>query len=94
MTTERVTERSDGVTSERTVERDHGTTVVERRGSGIGGILALVLLVAAIAIAAMFFMNMNRQNAIETAAVADAAESVSGAADSVADAARQAVPAG
>ena len=95
MATERVTERTDGVTAERTVERQDtgGTTVVERRGGGMG-VLALVALVALVAIAAYFFLNANRQEAVRTEAVTDAAasvaESAEGAAGSVAEAAREA----
>ena len=95
MATERVTERNDGVTAERTVERQDtgGTTVVERRGGGMG-ILALVALVALVAIVAYFLLNANRQEAVRTEAVTDAAasvaESAEGAAGSVADAAREA----
>ena len=96
MATERVTERSDGVTAERTVERQEtgGATVVERRGGGLGGVLAAVAVIALVAIVAWFLLNANRQNAVETDAVADAASSVassaSNAADSVSDAANQA----
>ena len=94
MTNERVTERTDGVTSERVVERAPstagGTTVVERRGGGMGW-LALVALVALVAIVAYFLMNANQQEAVRTEAVSDAAasvaESAEGAANSVADAA-------
>ena len=97
MATERVTERSDGVTAERTVERqDGGTTVVERRGGGAGTILAVVALVALVAIVAYFLMNANRQEALQTDAVADAAssvsESASNAAESVSNAAERAAP--
>ena len=93
MATERVTERSDGVTSERTVERDRGggTTYVERRGSGIGGVIIGIAVLALVAIIAFFLLNMNRQEALETQAVTGAAssvaESVSGAAESVGNAA-------
>ena len=99
MATERVTERDDGVTAERTVERQDtgGTTVVERRGGGgAGTILALVALVALVAIVAYFLMNANQQEAVRTEAVTDAASSVadsaSNAADSVSDAAQRAAP--
>ena len=98
MATERVTERSDGVTAERTVERQDtgGTTVVERRGGGLGGVLALVAVVALVAIVAYFLMNANRQEALQTDAVADAASSVadsaSNAADNVSEAAQRAAP--
>ena len=98
MEPERVTERSDGVTAERTVERQDtgGTTVVERRGGGAGTILAVGALIALVAIVAYFLMNANRQEALQTDAVTDAASSVadsaSNAADSVADAAQKAAP--
>ena len=99
MATERVTERDDGVTAERTIERQDtgGTTVVERRGGGgMGTILALVALVALVAIVAYFLMNANRQDAVRTEAVSDAAASVadsaSNAAENVSDAAQRAAP--
>ncbi len=94
MATERVTERTDGVTAERTVERDAGgTTYVERRsGSGATGLLVAVALIALVAIVAWFLLNANQQEAAETAAVQDAAASVADsagdAAGSVADAAK------
>ncbi len=96
MATERVVERNDGVTAERVTERhaDTGTTVVERRGGGMGGILAAVVLVALVAIVGYFLLNMNRQEAAQTNAVSEAASSVAdsaeGAANSVADAAQNA----
>ena len=96
MATERVVERNDGVTAERVTERqgDTGTTVIERRGGGMGGILAAVVLVALVAIVGYFLLNMNRQEAVRTDAVTDAAASVAdsaeGAANSVADAAKEA----
>ena len=99
MATERVTERSDGVTAERTVERQDtgGTTVVERRGGGgAGTILAIVALIALVAIVAYFLMNANQQEALQTDAVTDAAasvsESASSAAENVSEAAERAVP--
>ena len=95
MATERVTERSDGVVAERTVERqDGGTTVVERRGGSGMGVLAAVAVLALVAIVAWFLLNANRQEAVRTDAVTDAAASVAdsaeGAAESVADAAQNA----
>ena len=99
MATERVTERDDGVTAERTIERQDtgGTTVVERRGGGgAGTILAIVALIALVAIVAYFLMNANRQEALQTDAVTDAAasvsESASSAAENVSEAAERAVP--
>lgn len=97
MATERVTERTDGVTAERTVETNHGgadRVVVERSGGGAGTVIAVIIGLALVAIVAWFLLNMNQQNAIETDAVADAAGSVSEAAENVGEAAQRAVPAG
>jgi hypothetical protein len=81
---DRIIERNDGVTTERTTEMERPTTtVVERRGSGAGILWALIGL-ALIAIVAFFLLNMNRQEAVRTEAVSDAAASVS---ESVGDAA-------
>lgn len=96
MADERITERDDGVTSERTYERNNGggTTVVERRGGSGAGWLVALAAIAFLAIAAFFLMNATRNDAIETAAVSDAASSVAGsvgqAADSVGSAANNA----
>jgi hypothetical protein len=93
MATERVTERSDGVTTERTVERDHGggTTYVERRGSGMGGVIIGLAVLALVAIVAFFLLQTSRNEALETQAVTGAAssvaESVGSAAESVGSAA-------
>jgi hypothetical protein len=98
MATERVTERSDGLTNERTVERNEagGTTYVERGGSGVGGVIIGIAVLALVAIIAFFLLNMNRQEAIETEAVSGAAssvaESVGGAAESVGNAADRVAP--
>ena len=98
MATERVTERTDGVTSERVVERDGGgTTYVEKGGSGMGGVLIGLAVLAMVAIVAFFLLQSNRNDAIRTEAVtsaassvadsaSNAAEGVSGAANNVADA--------
>ena len=49
MATERVTERSDGLTNERVVERDAGgTTYVDKGGSGLGGIIIGIGLVMSV----------------------------------------------
>lgn len=94
MATERVTDRTDGLTSERTVERNEGggTTYVERGGSGVGGVIIGIAVLALVAIIAFFLLNMNRQEAAETQAITGAAssvaESVGGAAESVGDAAQ------
>lgn len=95
MATERVTERNDGVTSERTVERDGGgTTYVERRGSGMGGVIIGIAVLALVAIVAFFLLQSSQNEALETQAVTGAAssvaESVEGAAQSVGDAANNA----
>ena len=98
MATERVTERSDGLTSERVVERDGGgTTYVDKGGSGIGGVVIGIALLALVAIVAFFLLQSNRNDAIRTDAVTSAASSVadsaSNAADSVGNAANNAAEA-
>jgi hypothetical protein len=86
MATERVTTRSDGVTSERTVERDGGgTTYVQRGGSGVGAVVIGIALLALVAIVAFFMLNANRNDALRTDAVTSAASTV---ANSTADAAK------
>jgi hypothetical protein len=97
MATERVTERSDGLTSERVVERDAGgTTYVDRGGSGMGGVIIGIAVLALVAIVAFFLLQSSRNDAMRTDAVAGAAssvaESASSAADSVGDAARSVTP--
>lgn len=89
MTVERTVERPDG-----TVERTStgAAPVVERRGGGAGGIIALVIGLALVVIVGYFLMNMSRNDAIETNAVAGAAESVGNAADNVGQAVRDAAP--
>jgi hypothetical protein len=86
MAIERVTERSDGQTTERVVERDvgGGTTFVEKGGSGFGGIMVGVAVLAMVAIVAFFLLQANRNDALQTQAVTSAASSV---ADSAATAA-------
>ncbi|WP_222934338.1 hypothetical protein [Caulobacter sp. 17J80-11] len=94
MATERVTERNDGSTRERVIERNEnsGTTVVERGGggSGLGAVVAIVLGLIVIAVAAYFLSGFYQQETVKTAAVSDAAESVGQAADNVGQAARDA----
>jgi uncharacterized protein HemX len=99
MATERVTERSDGVTTERVVESTPTaghTTVVERSGGSGAGLLIALAVIALVAIGAYFLFNASQNDDLQTAAVSDAASSIAGsvdnAADSVADAA-QSVPA-
>ncbi|HEY0646665.1 hypothetical protein [Phenylobacterium sp.] len=98
MATERVTERSDGLTHERVVERDAGgTTYVDKGGSGIGGIIVGIAVLAMVAIVAFFLLQANRNDAIQTEAVTSAAssvaESTATAADSVSGAAERAADA-
>lgn len=86
MATERVTETSDGVTRERVIERDGGgTTYVDRGGgSGIGGVIIGVALLALVAIIAFFLLQSNRNDAIRTDAVTSAASSVADSASTAA----------
>ncbi len=92
MATERVTERSDGLTSERVVERDAGgtTTYVDKGGSGMGAVIIGIAVLALVAIVAFFLLQSTRNEAIRTDAVTSAASSVAdsaaGAAESVSDA--------
>jgi hypothetical protein len=98
MATERVTERSDGLTSERVVERDHGgtTTYVDRGGSGIGGVIIGIAVLALVAIVAFFLLQSSRNDALETQAVSSAAssvaDSVGSAGEAVGDAANSVNP--
>jgi hypothetical protein len=83
---ERVTTKSDGVTTERVVERDGGgTTYVDRGGSGLGSVLIGIAILALVAVIAFFLVNQNRNDAIRTNAVTSAASSM---ADSTAAAAK------
>jgi predicted lipid-binding transport protein (Tim44 family) len=102
MPTERTVEHPDGRV-ERITENDPAPApaaapvVVESRrggglGGGLGGVIALILGLALVLIIGWFLMNMNRNDAIESNAIAGAAESVGGAADNIGDAARDAVP--
>ena len=86
MATERVTERSDGLTSERVVERDGGgTTYVDRGGSGMGGVIVGIAVLALVAIVAFFLLQSNRNDAMRTDAVSSAASSVADSASNAAD---------
>src|SRR3954470_24904776 len=97
MATERVTERNDGLTTERVVERDAGgTTYVDRGGSGMGGVIIGIAVLALVAIVAFFLLSQSKNDALRTDAVTSAAsqvgDSVSSAAKNVGDAAQNAVP--
>src|SRR5690349_7204072 len=86
MATERVTERSDGLTTERVVERGGGTTYVDAGGgSGMGGILIGIAVLAMVAIVAFFLLQSNRNDAIRTDAVTSAASSVADSAGNAAE---------
>ena len=89
MATERVTEHPDGST-DRVVDRDSGTTYVDRGGSGMGGVIIGIAVLALVAIVAFFLMTQNRNDSLRTSAVTGAASSVSHAADSVGNAASNA----
>ncbi|CAN7579397.1 hypothetical protein LJR225_004333 [Phenylobacterium sp. LjRoot225] len=88
MATERVTERADGPIRERVVEREGGdTTYVDRGGSGIGGVIVGIAILALVAIIAFFLLNQSRNDNLRTRAVTSAASAV---ADSATGAARTA----
>jgi hypothetical protein len=90
MATERVTQRPDG-TTERVVERDGGgATYVDRGGSGVGGVIIGIAVLALVAIVAFFLVTQTRNDNLRTSAVTGAAHSVGSAADSVGSAATRA----
>jgi hypothetical protein len=84
MTTERVTERTDGTTRERVVERDGGATYVDRGGSGVGGVIIGIVVLALVAIVAFFLLTESRNDNLRTGAVTSAASSVADSASSAA----------
>lgn len=86
MATERVTERNDGRTTERVIERDvgGGTTYVDKGGSGVGGVVIGIALLALVAIVAFFLLQSNRNDALRTDAVTSAASSVADSASTAA----------
>ena len=90
---ERVTERTDGVITERVTETDTGggeTVVVQSRGgSGAGLLIGFVLLILVV-IAGVYLFNQNARENAKTNAVTGAAESVGDAAKDVGDAAKDA----
>ncbi len=92
MTEEKITERDDGVTRERTVETSDDashTTVVERTGGGAGWVIAIILLVG-VGVAIYFLTQSNDREAVETEAITGAAGDVGDAAQNVGDAAQDA----
>ena len=88
---ERVTERSDGVTTERVSETSAGpsTVVVERRGGGAGVLIGLAVLILVL-IGGFYLYNQNARENLKTDAVTDAAKSVGDAAEDVGGAAKDA----
>ena len=93
MPTERTVEHPDGRIERITETNAAPTTVVERRGGGgMGAIVALVIGLLAVLVIGYFLMNMSRNDAVESNAIAGAADSVGNAADNIGDAARDAVP--
>ena len=97
MPTERTVEHPDGrverITEGETAAPAAAPVIVEgRRGGGVGAIVALVVGLALVVLIGWFLMNMNRNDAVESNAIAGAAESVGNAADNIGDAARDAVP--
>lgn len=93
MPTERIIETTDAP-RERVVERG---TYVDRGGGGMGGVIIGIAVLALVAIVAFFLLSANRQDAMRTTAVTDAAssvaESTSNAAQNVSGAAERAADA-
>jgi hypothetical protein len=89
---DRVTERTDGVTTERVVESETApsTTIVERRGgSGAGLLIGLAVLVLVV-IGALYLINQNSRENAKTDAVTSVAKDVGDAAKDVGTAAKDA----
>jgi len=84
MATERVTERNDGTTRERVVERNAGGETYVDRGSGLGGLILGLGVLALVAIVAFFLLNQSRNDDLRTSAVTGAASSVADSASSAA----------
>lgn len=92
MPTERTVQHPDG-SVERTTTTDGPTVVAERRGGGMGAVVALILGLLVVGVIAYFLLNMSQSERVESDAVAGAAESVGAAAENVGEAAQSAVPA-
>jgi uncharacterized protein HemX len=93
MSEERITERTDGVTTERVTERGeptHTTTVVERRGGGGGMLVGLAVLIAVL-VGAWFLFAEGQNDAAETKAITEAAQTVGDSAEKAGDAVVDAV---
>lgn len=92
MPTEHEVRRTDG-TVERTTTTDGRPAEPARSGNGMGIIVALVVGLLLVLVVGYFLMNMSQSEAVESNAIAGAAESVGAAADNVGEAAQSAVPA-
>lgn len=84
MPTERVTERNDGTTRERVVERSEAGETYVDRGSGLGGLILGLAVLALVAVIAFFLLNQSRNDDLRTEAVTGAASSVSESASTAA----------
>lgn len=92
MPTEHEVRRTDG-TVERTTTTDGSSAEPARRSGGMGTIVALIVGLLLVLVVGYFLMNMSQSEAVESNAIAGAAESVGAAADNVGEAAQSAVPA-
>jgi Na+-transporting methylmalonyl-CoA/oxaloacetate decarboxylase gamma subunit len=81
---ERIVERTDGTTER--VADSGSTVVVERSGGGGAGLLIGLVLLVAVVIGALYLVNQNSRENVETKAVAGAAEKVGDAAEKAGDA--------
>jgi len=78
---------TERVTRERESERDTGggTTYVDAGGSGLGGVIVGIAVLALVAIVAFFLLTSNRNDAMRTEGVTSAASSVADSASTAAD---------
>jgi hypothetical protein len=67
----------------------HSTTVIERRGSGGGLLIGLAVLILVV-IGAFYLMNQNRNEAVKTDAITQAARDVGSSAKKAGDAVEKA----
>jgi type VI protein secretion system component VasF len=64
MPTERTVERADG-TVERTTTTDGQPVIQERRGGGMGGIVALVVGLLLVGVVGYFLLNMSQREQVK-----------------------------